>query len=212
MGYALMFALSGALCMLHPEEGFYLLGDFAVEGVAEIKFPRKYFPEGRKISHFRRMYYFIVIVQLVKPEVDMMYMAMTVAKYIVSKCTREHTPVSNLQLQKILYFVQKESLLYDGGPIFADEIEAWQFGPVVPNVYFHFSGFGAMPIVMEYETPEFEEEEEELIDDVVARKKMLYPWDLVEETHKTGGAWDQIYCGGRGNRQVIPLRLIAKVG
>ena len=197
--------------MFHPEEGFLLLGDFTVEGGRNQVFTKIFSGRQEKIS-FSTNVITIVIVQLVKPEVDMMYMAMTVAKYIVSKCTREHTPVSNLQLQKILYFVQKESLLYDGEPIFADEIEAWQFGPVVPNVYFHFSGFGAMPIVMEYETPEFEEEEEELIDDVVARKKMLYPWDLVEETHKTGGAWDQIYRDGRGNRQVIPLRLIAKVG
>ena len=27
-----------------------------------------------------------------------------------------------------------------------DNIEAWQFGPVVPNVYDHYCGYGAMPI------------------------------------------------------------------
>ena len=39
-----------------------------------------------------------------------MYLAMTVAKYIVSKCTREKSPISNLQLQKLLYLIQKESI------------------------------------------------------------------------------------------------------
>ncbi len=118
-----------------------------------------------------------------KQEVVIMYMAIDLAKYIVSKCTRERTPISNLQLQKILYYIQKEWLISFEKPFFIDDIEAWQFGPVVPNVYFHFSGFGAMPIVMEYDHIGFEEKEN-LIDTIVDSKKLLYPWDLVAETHK----------------------------
>ena len=63
----------------------------------------------------------------------MAYSALDLSKYIVSKCVREHCPISNLQLQKILYYIQKDFLLRDS-IAFADEIEAWQFGPVVPNV------------------------------------------------------------------------------
>ena len=36
-----------------------------------------------------------------------MYSALDVSKYIVSKCTRDGHPISNLQLQKILYYVQR---------------------------------------------------------------------------------------------------------
>lgn len=104
-----------------------------------------------------------------------MYLAITVAKYIVSKCIREKSPICNLQLQKLLYLVQKESLVINNEPIFVDEIEAWRFGPAIPNVFFHFSGYGAMPIVMEYVVDEIEDEDKSLIDDVVAQKKMVYP-------------------------------------
>ena len=63
-----------------------------------------------------------------------MYKAMELSTYIVSKCIKEDCPISNLQLQKILYYIQK-AFLDRGDRAFSDNIEAWQFGPVVPNVY-----------------------------------------------------------------------------
>lgn len=141
-----------------------------------------------------------------------MYMAMTVAKYIVSKCTRNNTPICNLQLQKLLYLIQKESLVINDEPIFVDEIEAWRFGPVVPNVFFHFSGYGAMPIVMEYIVNEISDDDKELIDDVVDRKKMLHPWDYLEEIYGDGGAWCCVWDGGAGDSKVIPVEMIVEFG
>ena len=54
-----------------------------------------------------------------------MYMAVPLSRYIVSKCVQDGCPISNLQLQKILYYVQKE-FLKSGKPAFSDDIEAWQ--------------------------------------------------------------------------------------
>lgn len=39
-----------------------------------------------------------------------MYSALNMAKYIIDKCTKDRYPISNLQLQKILYYVQREFL------------------------------------------------------------------------------------------------------
>ena len=39
-----------------------------------------------------------------------MYKAIDLSKYIVSKCVRDNIPISNLQLQKILYYIQREFL------------------------------------------------------------------------------------------------------
>ena len=66
---------------------------------------------------------------------------MDVAKYIITKCTRDEHPISNLQLQKILYILQKEYLQRDQKCLFFDDFEAWAFGPNIPNVY---SGKGAL--------------------------------------------------------------------
>lgn len=138
--------------------------------------------------------------------------ALTLAKYIVSKCKNDGCPISNLQLQKILYFIQVKTLKEIGSPAFPEEIEAWKFGPVIPNVYYQFCGFGAMPIWTTYNVPTLDNNFKSIIDGVILEKRKLDPWILVSEAHKRGGAWDQIYREGNGNHKVIPMKLIKEVG
>lgn len=140
-----------------------------------------------------------------------MYTAIELSKYIVSKCVEDGYPISNLQLQKILYYIQKD-FLNRNDRAFSDDIEAWQFGPVVPNVYYHFCGFGAMPITIPYENASINSCDKIYVDPIVENKRMLDPWDMVEETHKPNGAWAQIYQDGVGNHRVIPTELIKAVG
>lgn len=140
-----------------------------------------------------------------------MYSAIELSKHIVTKCTTDNHPISNLQLQKILYYIQKDYLLRNS-IAFSDNIEAWQFGPVVPNVYYRFCGFGAMPITNTYEDTNISFGDSQIIDAIVEEKRALDPWVMVEETHKKNGAWDQIYRNGLGNRDVIPCELIKKAG
>lgn len=140
-----------------------------------------------------------------------MYSAIDLSKYIVSKCIKDDQPISNLQLQKILYYVQKE-YLKNGRKAFSDDIEAWQFGPVVPNVYYYFCGYGAMPIFNSHESFSVASADQPVIDRIVEEKRMLDPWTLVSETHKPNGAWARIYKDREGNHPVIPTDLIRTVG
>lgn len=137
--------------------------------------------------------------------------AVELAKYIVTKCVNDQHPISNLQLQKILYYVQK-AYIDKGSQAFPDDIEAWQFGPVVPEAYYRFSGFGAMPISLTYDSVLLSDEDTKIIDPIVEENRAKNPWDLVEETHKNGGAWSLIFKGGLGNHCVIPVSLIKQVG
>ncbi len=139
------------------------------------------------------------------------YDALEVAKYVINKCTVENYPVSNLQLQKILYFLQKKYLIQQGRRLFKDAIEAWQFGPVVSEVYYQYCGFGSMTITMEYPVMLSSEDRME-IDPVVEEKRTKKPWYLVAETHAPGKAWDEIYQDGLGNRKEIPVDLIRTRG
>ncbi len=140
-----------------------------------------------------------------------MYAAVDLSKYIISKCIDDSHPISNLQLQKILYYIQKY-FLNRGDIAFSDDIEAWQFGPVVPDVYYHYCGYGAMPITTVHESYDIDAKDISAINDIVENKRTLDPWTLVAETHKANGAWDQIYKKGLGNHQVIPTDLIKAVG
>ena len=75
-----------------------------------------------------------------------MYSALLVAKQIIKYCNSQDYSVSNLKLQKLLYFVQAEFLVSTNNPCFPEEIEAWNFGPVVPVVYRKYKIYGSSSI------------------------------------------------------------------
>ena len=54
-----------------------------------------------------------------------------VAAYILNKCER----MSAMKLQKLVYYCQAWSLVWDDRPLFPERIEAWANGPVVPDLY-----------------------------------------------------------------------------
>lgn len=54
-----------------------------------------------------------------------------VAAYIL----KEKGAMTAMKLQKLVYYGQAWSLVWDERPIFAESIEAWANGPVVPNLY-----------------------------------------------------------------------------
>lgn len=142
----------------------------------------------------------------------MTYNAIDIAKYIINKCTLENCPISNLHLQKILYFLQRKYLREKGITLFIDEIQAWQFGPVVPEVYYQYCGFGSFAISLKYYDIDIFDEDAKIIDDVVVENRSKNPWELVKETHSKGGAWDFIYANGKGNHKVIPIASIKTRG
>ena len=70
--------------------------------------------------------------------VAMIYKAITVANYIIEYSNKNMKPVSNLKLQKLLYYVQAAFLVEFSRPAFSNDIRAWKYGPVVESVYHMF--------------------------------------------------------------------------
>lgn len=140
----------------------------------------------------------------------MSYEAVHIAKYIINKCAIDQYPISNLQLQKILYCIQRDFLKNDM-LAFDDDFEAWQFGPVIPEVYYLFCGFGAIRIQMKYDL-DIGSDYAALINPIIERKRLLNPWDWSEDINATGKAWDKVYSNGSGNHKVIPKQIIRNIG
>ena len=66
----------------------------------------------------------------------MAYNAIDIAKKIICKTDVEHgDTLSNLKLQKLLYYMQGFHLAFFDEPFFNESIEAWTYGPVVPVVF-----------------------------------------------------------------------------
>lgn len=139
-----------------------------------------------------------------------MYKAMDLANYIVDKCIKDNAPITNLQLQRLLYFVQKD-FLKRGSPAFSDYIEAWEFGPVVPNVYFYFCGFGATPISISRDSVPNLTSDKNIIDSIVEAKRDLDSWVTAKETNKITGAWSKVFNDGKGSQHIIPVDLIKEL-
>ena len=110
--------------------------------------------------------------------------ALTVAKYIVTQCMNMSNPISNLHLQFLLYFVNQESLRFYKAPLFYNEIAFWTCGPIIPDVYYHFCGFGVMPIWATYDDVQLSEKEKEIIDNVIKAKGNIEPLALLREIQK----------------------------
>lgn len=68
----------------------------------------------------------------------MTYSAEVITDALLDLCRRRGLSVSNLMLQKLLYYAQGWSLVLRHKPLFNEEIEAWVHGPVVPSVFRRF--------------------------------------------------------------------------
>nr|DAO52241.1 MAG TPA: hypothetical protein [Caudoviricetes sp.] len=139
--------------------------------------------------------------------------ALEVARYILTKCNKDGQPISNLQLQKMLYYIQYEFLTNYGKPLFDDDFEAWKFGPVIPAVYYEYSHMGAFRIGADYKDydkilSEISKDEINTLNDIIVDKRDINAWKLVDNTHKSGKAWDIVFKNGDGIGDVISKELI----
>lgn len=144
-----------------------------------------------------------------------MYKAMDVALYIINYLSSDNYSVSNLKLQKLLYFVQGFFLCIKNQPCFNEEIEAWDFGPVVPEVYHQYKFFGSngIPVTDYYEYVEydghdmisfkkrklseisFSEIDKNILNMVLNRLKSYSATALVNITHSQD-PWKKVYLTG----------------
>jgi uncharacterized phage-associated protein len=74
------------------------------------------------------------------------YRAIIIAKWLVEWAQTQDDELSNMKLQKLLYYAQGQFLARYNRPLFSDPVEAWSHGPVVPDVYHEFKRFCAGPI------------------------------------------------------------------
>lgn len=67
-----------------------------------------------------------------------------VARYFLKRCDRDAGDLmSNLKLQKLVYYAQGLYLALYDEPLFAETMEAWPHGPVIPELYDSYKSYGA---------------------------------------------------------------------
>ncbi|MFA7243517.1 MAG: type II toxin-antitoxin system antitoxin SocA domain-containing protein [Sulfuricellaceae bacterium] len=112
-----------------------------------------------------------------------MITAIEAANYFLSKQDSDEPDISNLKLLKLVYYGQAWSLAFRSRPLFAEQLEAWQHGPVAPSVYQKFKSNGGQAIAKPETQPELPEADRELLDMVYAEYAQYSAWHLRQLTH-----------------------------
>lgn len=139
----------------------------------------------------------------------MSYKVLDVCKYVIDYSNEKEYGISNLKLQKILYFIQAYFLIKQPSRCcFDDKIEAWNFGPVVPNAYREYKQFGSsdIPTIINFEKSDsngcITGDDKNLIKTVIDKFADYSATDLVGLTHHQS-PWIDAYIPHM-NREITP--------
>lgn len=114
--------------------------------------------------------------------------AVNVANYFLLKSDPDVGDfLTNLKIQKLVYYAQGLHLALYDRPLFDEPIEAWAHGPVVPDLYHHFKEYRSspIPIPVEFEpNKEFGQETLEFLDEVYEVYGQFSAWKLRDMTHE----------------------------
>lgn len=121
--------------------------------------------------------------------------AKTIASYFITRSSElnESNDLTNLKLQKILFYAQAEHHRATNTALFGESIEAWDYGPVVSSVYHWLKGCGAYPISafdITTDTSELNPALESELSKIWDSYSKYSAGFLVKKTHEPGSPWD----------------------
>lgn len=131
-----------------------------------------------------------------------------VANFVLQIAQEERKQVSNLSLNKILYFLHAAYLRRYNRPLVSAKIEAWDHGPVFREVYHQFKKFGRNtieerakqlnPVTGAYveSFTNFEEDERDFLSCQCRQLLQIAPGKLVDMSHVRDGPWHRARFGG----------------
>lgn len=124
-----------------------------------------------------------------------------VAAYILGKLGR----IPALKLQKLVYYSQAWSLVWDDKPLFTERIEAWANGPVSPDLYAQHRGQYDLERIGRGDPQALSAEQVETIDAVIeayGHKPSQWLSDLTHAEEPWREARKGLEDGARGNREI----------
>jgi len=128
-----------------------------------------------------------------------------VANFVLDYCDERSLEITNLALQKILFFCHAESVVRRKTPLIKHEFEAWKHGPVLQYLYSEFKNFDDRPItsratrldpstgkrlIAECELNSLDRVFLNAVLDIYTR---IDTWQLVKLSHAEGGPWDKTW-------------------
>lgn len=133
--------------------------------------------------------------------------SMDVADFFIATANEgdpeEDDGMTNMKLNKLMFFAQAASLQRFGRPLFDAPIEAWDYGPVVKDVYRTFKGYqrdAISKVAQPFDWKAIDPDTLELLCDVYRTYARDYSAiGLMRMAHRPGTPWSQTYEKGRSN-------------
>lgn len=129
-----------------------------------------------------------------------MITALNIANNFLELAFKENITISPMKLQKLVYILYKEYLKLTGKSLFSERFEAWQYGPVLPNIYSEFKIYRGTPIKSYSLDSDGTITKVKFSDgsnlynvfyEVWEKYKYKTGYELSDLTHKENGAWDK---------------------
>ncbi len=120
----------------------------------------------------------------------MTYDARQIANWFVERARADGKVLSIMSLLKLTYIAHGWHLEMKKRPLFNNKIEAWQYGPVIPDVYnaFRPQGFSAVKTVpLNSDTQP--QQDDELLQQIWDIYGDMSAFQLSDLTHELGGPW-----------------------
>ena len=136
-----------------------------------------------------------------------MYSALVIASQFVNRAIENGKPITQMKLQKMLYIAQGLHLASTGKPIINEIIQAWKYGPVIPQIYEYYKMWGNLPITKPTIIGAFSESNISIGLDVLcdsAETIIDATWDITKDidavklsnwTHEANSPWFKSFHG-----------------
>lgn len=89
-----------------------------------------------------------------------------VANYFIWLANETGSFLSNLKLQKLVYYAQAWHLALEESPLFEEDFEAWIHGPVLPSLYQKYQSFSWKPIIENVAKPTLNPQLEKFLQEI----------------------------------------------
>jgi len=136
------------------------------------------------------------------------YDARQIANWFIQRAQAEGRALSIMSLLKLTYIAHGWHLEMRQLPLLNNRIEAWQHGPVIPEVYSNLRPQGIVPQqpIADYPIPT-DPYDVDFLEQIYKIYGHMSPFKLSELTHVAGGPWETARKWG-GSYAEIPNDLI----
>jgi uncharacterized phage-associated protein len=143
----------------------------------------------------------------------MTFASTAIARKILEIANEDDRSLTPLELMKLTYLSHGWHLAFLGKPLISEDVEAWQYGPVYPDLYHAIKQYRASPVQSVQENgfelfgrQEIDANTDKLLRSVFTTYKRFNGVQLSALTHKSGTPWDQAWNKGKNTK--IPDQII----